>query len=262
MKFPVNKTGRVSGLFLLLVLGSASCVVDPYNPADPASQAFVDYNLMRCLTENQCFGTGETALPPLQVVFQEDWETGINGAKWKTWGFPLPATQAGVGYGGSDTVYCNGDGSYESGFTSYQNFDITKRTSIEFRAFTYSNNTDWETLWVGFGQDTAAGYGGTTTQPAASPAIRLWPETVKYDLRFGLGWNGNIQRPWLPAYDNTWIHFKMVINQDRTMTFYQDGVLIGTTTATVPDTRTNEPVTIHGRSFNNATYVDDIIVMQ
>ena len=54
----------------------------------------------------------------------------------------------------------------------------------------------------------------------------------------------------------------MEIHEDRTMSFYQDGVLIGTTTATVPDTLTNQPVSIHGRSYNNVLYVDDIIVKQ
>ncbi|HBS04866.1 MAG TPA: hypothetical protein DEA96_07880 [Leptospiraceae bacterium] len=245
--------------FFILGLIMSSCVVDPYNPADPGSEAFVEYNLLRCLVSDDCPGSGTA---PLQIVFQEDWEAGIDAGKWKTWGSPVPTFEAGLGYGGSDTVNPNGDASYESGFTSYQNFDITKPTTIEFRAFTYSNATDWETLWVGFGQDTAAGYTGIAAQPAASPAIRLWPETVKLDIRFGLGWNGNIQRPWLGAYDNTWIHFKMEIHEDRTMSFYQDGVLIGTTTATVPDTLTNQPVSIHGRSYNNVLYVDDIIVKQ
>ena len=238
---------------------AANCLIDPYNAADPSSQAFVEYNLLRCLTGGQCTGPA-----PLVPVFTEQWESGINGAVWKTWGNPLPFIQTGMGISGSDVIDPNGDGTYTSGVTSYQNFDLTKPTRFEYKLFTYSNNTVWEYSEVGFGNQTAAGYSGTGAQPGFAVFIRVEPataDTFPLQIRYKAG-SDLFTEPYVPANDdNVWRTYAFEINQDGTVSFYKDGVHKFTSTVTLSG-KTAQPVVVAARSVNTVTLIDDVVVEQ
>lgn len=241
------------------------CGQDLNNPNDPYSEEFFEFNLLRCLAESPpCIGGGASdflAPEPQTIVFQENWESGLDPAKWKSWGTPLPAINNGGGFGGGNAIDTEGDGSYESGVTTYQNFDLNRPTVLEFKALGTSSELNWQLLWVGFSRETAASYTGTTTQPPVAWSIRVQPETSKYNIIYFFESINNSNEPWLPDYDGTWHEYKIYFDATGIVRYYRDGELKHTSSFAITG-QTSQPVAIHGRSFNTTILVDDLVVRQ
>jgi len=194
------------------------------------------------------------------VLFSEDWEAGIDGAKWKSWGSPAPQVRTGEGRNGSTGFDANGDENYQSGVTSYQTFDLTQRPVIEFWAKGNSSSIYWQNIRVGWSETTSSGYGGSTNQPHMIVNVHLAPETSNKVIKYYVG-TEMYSEEWLDSYNDVWMSFKIVINSDATVSFYRDGQFIwrSTTSLSLQD-YTNQSLVVDGRSYNAPQIVDDLFV--
>ena len=196
------------------------------------------------------------------IIFSEDWETGaIDAAKWKSWGSPIPLVRSGEGRDGSFGFDPEGDSMYQSGATSYPNFDLSQRPVIEFWAKGYSSLSAFQNIRVGWSVSTADGYGGTSGQPGFVAHIAIQPETLNYFIRYHVG-PEYYEEPWDTAnFNDIWMSYQIVINQDNTVSFYRNGKNIWTSTTPVDWTQYQaQALVLDGRSEGAHQIVDDIIV--
>ena len=87
------------------------------------------------------FGGWRADTVPVRVVsatpvllFEEDWEGGIDPSKWIVFGDPWPETIEGIGRGGTRGFVNNGDAKYSSGVVSAAPVDLRDGLTIEFWA--------------------------------------------------------------------------------------------------------------------------------
>ncbi len=197
-------------------------------------------------------------------TFCEDWENGINSSKWKLHGSPSPAIDSGMGRGGGDAVDTNGDGSYGSGMVSYQNFNLSRPTSLEFWANIHARGetptASWQIVIVGFSVSNASTFTSDGDQPGWVCYIRICPETSYDHIRYVVG--GETHEVDFPNGDaGSYHHYALEINTNQTVSFYKDGSHVYTSTATVNTAYTSQPVHIDGRSSSTTILVDDLVII-
>jgi hypothetical protein len=196
-------------------------------------------------------------------IFSEDWESGIDSSKWKSWGSPLPSIMSGEGRNGSQAFDPQGDANWQSGVTSYQNFDLSSLPTLDFWALGNSTQLYWQNLQVGWSTTTAAAYTGTEGQPGfAGGWIYLGIDNSKEFIRYQVG-TEYFDEDWIDAeHNNLWMKYSIVTNPDGTYSFYRDEQLRWTSTETITlSDYTNQALVFHGRSYNALQMIDDISVV-
>ena len=98
-----------------------------------------------------------------QIIFSEDWESGINPSKWKVWGNPSPFIETGIGRNNSNALDCNGDANYQSGLVSYQTINLGTVRNISFWINSHARGETpsayWQNITMGISSTTADNFG-------------------------------------------------------------------------------------------------------
>jgi DNA-binding SARP family transcriptional activator len=159
-----GELGVLAGDSLSLTVTAWSSVGSPHEGSRP---------VLRCLDEAVCtvsesgqvvgVGPGETqVIADLQGwradtvairvadgtprrVLHEDWQQGIDPARWRAFGDPRPVAPEGIGRGGSRGLNPNGDAKYGSGVVSLTPVDWRRGITVEFWA-----RGDFDAPWPSF----------------------------------------------------------------------------------------------------------------
>jgi hypothetical protein len=192
-------------------------------------------------------------------LFYEDWEKGIDNTKWKIWGSPAPFITPGLGINGSNAIDPNGDGTYDSGVTTYQRF--TLKPGLAFGVWMYGDQTytHWQSLKFSLTQRDAEDiHGGRDGIGKAIMGVAIRVETNLKDIVFYLD-----GKSFKGVYDNSedgkFHYYSFVINDDYTVSFFKDKQLIWESTNRLNTSLyPSATLSIYGRSYRTKMMADNI----
>ncbi|MCP4646905.1 MAG: hypothetical protein GY852_04110, partial [bacterium] len=190
-------------------------------------------------------------------VFSEDWEDGLNFIFWKTWGEPLPQILPGAGWNGSDGFDSRGDGSYRSGVSSYQCFNLEMFPSLEFKIVGSSSSGN-DSIRIGWSSSNSSSYGGTGEQPELAIFLEISPSSEGITFN---AYGEEYSEPWTESFDNSWMNYSVRLNRDSTISFFRADTLRWRSTEVVSISELfSQCITIEGTSNTQTLIVDEIAV--
>jgi len=193
-------------------------------------------------------------------LFFEDWESGaINTAIWKKIGSPKPKI---VEPGAASSRYSldtNGDGWYNSGLISYEEF-LLEGLSVSFlgKFDRLAPASHWNVFNIRISNKSAENTSDGNIDVLAQLAINYCDASGKRGSVICLVGDEKF-REGEYFVDSKWHCYGMSVNPDGTVSFYVDGELRWTSSETI-DTSAAKPVMLSGRSFHEPHYVDNITV--
>ena len=187
--------------------------------------------------------------------YHEDWETGLNFVFWKPWGDPLPEIVPCAGWHGSAGLNCSGDGSWLSGVSSYQVFNLEMIPAVDFRVRTVSDSPG-DILEIGWSSSNAAEYHGTGEQPDMLTSVSIDPSADEVTFMV----QGEVHTaPW--GFNENWVNCTIRINTGGSVSFFTADTLRWTSNASFsPGAYDSQSLTLQGTSFEGNQMVDEIIV--
>ncbi|MDF7826499.1 InlB B-repeat-containing protein [Pontiellaceae bacterium B12227] len=202
------------------------------------------------MPENNVTITAHYSTQQSTYLFEEAFE---NLDQWTLWGSPSPLLNTANGYP-APSFNNNGDGSYDSGAISKQNFDFSKGLVVEADAY-QDRFGYWQSFVIGLAK--RASY-GSFDGAAMSVGIR-----ARHD-------NGDKTQCYV-AYSATetevfelndpstdWRHYRFVIRDDQHVEFYKDDTLLYTSTNQLDMAFNNMPIVLGSRARYSPVLIDNI----
>jgi len=186
---------------------------------------------------------------------REHWESGLNPTFWKLWGSPQPEIVPGGGCYGSAALNVNGEGTWYSGASSYQVFDIAMLPCLDFRIRT-DGSTSGDLIEVGWSSATALSYSGNEEQPELIASISVEPSvdqaTFKVlDETLSIPWNRN----------GVYTACTIRINQNGSVSFFTADTLRWTSSSQLAlPVYGAQSIAVQGTAAESAQTVDEILV--
>lgn len=192
--------------------------------------------------------------------FRENWEQGINSSIWKSWGNPRPIVVNG-GIGGSKAVNPNGNGTYQSGLTTFRRFTIKSGMNVSAYFNTDQTSIYWQNLVLRLTEKNANEISDTSLDDSVTYAyIYVTAESNIQEVRYGVE-GESYAEPYNINDDQTFIKYEFKINSDGTVSFYKNGTLKFKTNSRINFTANpSATVTVDGRSYNTNHMIDNIVV--
>ncbi len=166
----------------------------------------------------------EKTLPPItsKNYFTENWEAGLDNSLWASWGSPLPIIDAAGGRSGGKAFNPNGDANYQSGVTSYQRFPLQE--GMQVGAWLNGDNTAtyWQNITVSLTALDASGVNQNNTGNQIV-GVQVGPESAFKQVRYFIS-GESYTEDYDTAEDGQYHHYSFLINADRTITFFKNGI--------------------------------------
>ncbi|MEM7131090.1 MAG: hypothetical protein AAF702_32510 [Chloroflexota bacterium] len=194
-----------------------------------------------------------------QVIFQEDWESGIRSDRWRSYGTPDSIIVDNQGRSNSRAINPNGDGTFTSGLILEQPFDITAGLNVEYWM---KGNGVIGRLWsAGIVELTICTPDDDNERgcPGKGHIATIVASTEAADVVYGT-LPETFSEPWEPLNDQ-WHKYRMHIRPDKLIEFYRDDELKFVTLQPLDFAKDGLAyLRVRGASVNSSWYIDDLVV--
>lgn len=201
---------------------------------------------------------------PMVYFFEETWETGvIDSAKWKTIGSPTPLLQS-EGFDNSQySLDTNGDSSYDSGLVSYQEFPWLTGMVLSARIkVTENTSAEWDVTTIRLCRSDASSVSQTSIPMLGEICWAYDTNENRLSCAFYNGSSGITLRTENRSYIEIgeWHLFEIEITEENTLRYWIDGELFAESDNSVDLSRGYGSIAVHGRSYHEPHYMDNIRV--
>jgi DNA-binding SARP family transcriptional activator/Tol biopolymer transport system component len=169
---------------------------------------------------------------PTRLLLDENFDHGLNTARWQPFGDPPPRVLQGAGRAGTGGLDCNGNYSYSSGIALRLPLAVDRGLTIEYWARVPITRNRWQSVKVGLYSALADSFrlGPGPPQPASSFAAVALEAPLRSQSRRRLMAVVTDARPSLDAAplpdnmgDGSWHRYRLVIYPGREVRWLADG---------------------------------------
>lgn len=205
---------------------------------------------------------------PAPVLVDEDFEHGLDPARWRAYGVPTPELLSGAGRNGSTGFHNRGTYSHSSGIALRSSLSLDRGLTIEYWATVPVTRPLWQSVKVGLYTAPADSFHqGSGPQPAANvAAVALEapnPNDARRQMMAVVSDAGPaVKLVGLPRRlaDGTWHRYRLIIYPRGEVRWFADGVESMPPAHAAIAGRSGWTLVIAGRSVGTRAMVDDVRV--
>jgi DNA-binding SARP family transcriptional activator len=194
--------------------------------------------------------------PPEPTRIDEDWENGLDSARWRMWGQPTPFITSGT----SRALNTNGDDMYPSGVVSTKSFSTANGITLEWRQRTPLTGDLWQEVWIDFSTLPVDSFAITNREPYPVQGFQIRTPVLMYQPPEAVLVNscGSHAGPF-PQHltDGRWHSFVFQLHPDHTCEFIIDGVRVDKGRSNLSRVKRHRLV-LGGRTHKTQILLDDI----
>jgi len=203
---------------------------------------------------------------PARVLLQEDFERGLDAARWRTFGVPAPALEPRVGRAASAGLLNRGGYSHASGIALRTPLDLDSGLTVEYWAAIPVGKPLWQSVKVGLYAAPADSFhrGGSPEPAAGAAAVSLEAPTPNDARRQMMA----VVTDATPAYtsvplprrlaDGNWHRYRLVAYPSGEIRWFADGIESMPPAHAAFGAGPRWTLVISGRSVGTLTIVDDV----